>query len=203
VKVIKVTKFEGRVIFAFGVLVLVLCSILFVRWTSVPDIHRELMVSVQAENLTRVTIRNVEGTHTLSGSFVVREGTIDFIIASAIMTSLVALFTLGANIVGHGGYRQENVTEDRFEIVLNRPGDLLDADDIWYLVFDNRNSTEPKTIDLSYKLHPHDQDIFLFATIGLFVAGISVIFLAVVIPRTDLKNDNKQAYKTDDHDPKS
>ncbi len=193
VKVINNTKSIRKIILAFGIIVLIISSVLYIIGAiKYPDVENDITCYVEAENTTWITLENIEYTNDLEGHFEVVEGNVDFIITSRAWSHSWGMLTIGLFDEITGVYKQENVTEDRFDIKINEFDDVLSYSDEWYLVFDNRNYMEDKNIVLHYSLHPTMKDTFNTIALALFIGSVCIFIIFTAFTLGKGKNEEKQ-----------
>jgi hypothetical protein len=178
--VIKNKKSIRKIILVFGILLLITSSVIFLYGnTQYPDVERNMAFTVEAENTTWITLRNIQYTNDLQGFFEVEEGNLDFIITSQAWSHSWGLIALGLLNQITGIYSLENVSEDHFDLQLNSIDDATYYSEEWYLVFDNRNYTQEKNIELHYSLHPRARDAFNVAALVLFMISLGIFTVLV------------------------
>jgi hypothetical protein len=187
--VIKNTKLNRRIILVLGIFFLITSSVIFLRAIiEYPDVERNMNFTVEAENVTWVTLSNIRGTNDLKGSFEVAEGNLDFIIASQEWSHSWGLIILGLGNQITGTYSMQNVSEDHFDLQLNSIDELHFNSEEWYLVFDNRDHTQEKNVNLHYSLHPHTRDAFNVIAFVLFTISICIFIILATFTMGEKKN---------------
>ncbi len=190
--IITISKSGQKIILVLGVVMLsvglILLSMAIVKY---PDIEKSMILSVEPENITMISLSNIEYTTDLEGYFVVEEGSIDFIVTSRAWQHTWGLITYAVFHEITGIYKIENVSEDHFNVSLNKPDDIFSYSDEWYLVFENSNSTDERIIELHYSLHPWMRDTLMGSATVFFIGCLPffIVFSALFI--RDRARENK------------
>ena len=198
--VIKNTKLNRRIILVLGIFFLITSSVIFLRAiVEYPDVERNMNFTVEAENVTWVTLSNIKGTNDLKGSFEVAEGNLDFIITSQEWRHSWGLIILGFMNQITGTYSMQNVSEDHFDLQLNSIDELQFSSEEWYLVFDNRDHTQEKSVNLHYSLHPQTRDALNVVAFVLFTISICLFIILATFTMGEKKNVDMDLISDEDH----
>lgn len=190
--IITITKSDQKIILVLGVVMLsvglILLSTAIVKY---PDIEKSMILSVEPENITMIPLSNIEYTTDLKGYFEVEDGSIDFIITSREWQHTWGLIIYGFFHEITGIYKIENVSEDHFNVNLNKPDDILSYSDEWYLVFENSNSTDVRIIELHYSLHPWMRDTLIVSATVFFIGSLCFFIVVSALFLRDRVSENK------------